>query len=136
MSRQGSAMKCPLPVVRYRVIRAKVCVAEGNVQFLRLSSLRHMELSRKVCVAEVWNVACPFSVLRYTVCEVKVCVAAGLSYEMPPSRRAIQGNSCKSVCRAAKCAVSAPFLPATHGIVSKSVCRGRRGYARNSWPKK
>ena len=88
--------------------------------------LRHMELSRKVCVAEVWNVACPFSVLRYTVCGAKVCVAAGLSYEMPPSRRAIQGNSCKSVCRAAKYAVPAPVLPATHGIVSKSVCR-RRG---------
>ena len=54
-----------------------------------------------------------------------MCVAEGLSNEMPPSRRAIQGNSCKSVCRAAKCAVSAHVLPATHGIVSKSVCRGR-----------
>ena len=48
----------------------------------------------------------------------------GLSDKMPPSRRAIQGNSCKSVCRVAKCAAPAPFLPATHGIVSKSVCRG------------
>ena len=52
MSRQGSVMKCPLPVVRYRVIRAKVCVVLRNVQFPRLSSPRHMELSRKVCVAE------------------------------------------------------------------------------------
>ena len=53
-----------------------------------------------------------------------MCVAAGLSDEMPLSRRAIQGNSCKSVCRGGKCAVPAPVLPATHGIVSKSVCRG------------
>ena len=51
---------------------------------------------------------------------------------MPPSRRAIQGNSCKSVCRAAKCAVSVPFLPATHGMVSKSVCRG--GMERGMFP--
>ena len=29
----------------------------------------------------------------------------------------------KSVCRAAKCAVSAHVLPAIHGIVLKSVCR-------------
>ena len=74
---EGSAIKCPLPVVRYRVIRAKVCVALRNVQFPRMSFPRHMELSRKVCVAEVWSVACSLSVLRYTVCEVKVCVAEG-----------------------------------------------------------
>ena len=97
---EGSAIKCPLPVVRYRVIRAKVCVALRNVQFPCLSSLRHMELSRKVCVAEVWSVACSLSVLRYTVCEVKVCVAEG--EDMPGivglrSRRDKQLHLCGSI---------------------------------------
>ena len=49
--RGGLSDKMPLPVVRYRVIRAKVCVALRNVQFPRMSSLRHTEWSRKVCVA-------------------------------------------------------------------------------------
>ena len=126
----------------------------------RLSSPRHMELSRKVCVAGgMERGMSPFCAAIHDMRGKSVC-RGGLSDKMPPSRRAIQGNSCKSVCRAAKCAVSAHVLPATHGIVSKSVCRGgmecgmfpfcaeihgmrgksvcrrRRGYARNSWPKK
>jgi hypothetical protein len=98
----------------------------------RLSSPRHMELSRKVCVAGGMERGMSlFCVAIHGMRGKSVC-REGISDKMPPSRRAIQGNSCKSVCRAAKCAVSAHVLPAIHGMVSKSVCRG--GMERGMFP--
>ena len=44
-------MKCPLPVVRYRVIRAKVCVAEGMRRSGAGFPSRYRDLFWKVCVA-------------------------------------------------------------------------------------
>ena len=97
--RGGLSDKMPLPVVRYRVIRAKVCVALRNVQFPRMSFPRYTEWSRKVCVAEVWSVACSLSVLRYTELSRKVCVAvedASFRCRIP---FAIQRFVLESVCR-------------------------------------
>ena len=67
-------MACSLSVLRYRVIRAKVCVALRNVQFPRLSSLRYTEWSRKVCVATGDVVHVPDSLRDTEICSGK-CVS-------------------------------------------------------------